>query len=488
QAGDVLYISVHDSQLPTAEIISYTVVGGNTTTSIASSFASAINGNTTLSTLGVTATSAGPVVTISSSSTTQTSYTQTTSTNATETITLSTSAGTTASINPSTSLSGSPTLAAGLNTVSVTAVSGGGTPTTNTYPITIASAPTKSFSFDANGNMTNTDTGTYPQYSYDAENRLIQIAYDGTNSTNMLYDAAGHRSQITETYNGVVLSTNNFVWCGDKLGEARLADSSLWRQYFRLGQISFTAGVGTNYFYNLDHLGSVREMTDASGAIVSQTTYDPYGIPTKLQGSISADFGYAGMYQHQRSGLNLTMYRAYSPTLGRWQGRDPLGEAAGTNLYRYSLNSPIVYKDPLGLDIVILYDPTALHGLGHAAALVGNESDGWIYYSNELNFPGIPPRFRGLDDFFEKYDRYRPENSALFDTTDEQDAAAHAAGQNSVDYYKFPSHTCANTTRDIANAAGLKLGKGGFLGTGFGATPRGVFRGAIRAHGIRLGL
>ena len=350
QAGDVLYISVHDSQLPTAEIISYTVVGGNTPTSIATSFASAVNGNTTLSTLGVTATSAGAVVTISSSSTTKTSYTQATSPNATETITLSDTVGVTAKVSPSNTLAGSPTLAASLNTVSVTAVSGGGTPTTNTYPITISTAPTKSFSSDANGNMTNVNAGTYPQYSYDAENRLIQIAYDGnSNSTNMAYDAAGHRSQMTETYNGAVLSTNNFVWCGNEICEARLADSSLWRQYFTRGQINFTGSSGTNYFYNLDHLGSVKEVVDGGGTIISQTTYDPYGIRTNLQGNIFSDFGYAGMYQHQRSGLNLTMYRAYSPTLGRWLSRDPLGEALGVNLYYYVRNNPINSIDSLGL-------------------------------------------------------------------------------------------------------------------------------------------
>jgi RHS repeat-associated protein len=145
------------------------------------------------------------------------------------------------------------------------------------------------------------------------------------------------------------LSTNNFVWCGNRICEARLADNSLWRQYFKLGQISFTSGVGTNYFYNLDHLGSVREITDNSGAVVSQSTYDPYGIRTNLQGIIFSDFGYAGMYQHPRSGLNLTMFRAYSPTLGRWLSRDPLGESMGTNLYSYVMNDPIDFIDPLGL-------------------------------------------------------------------------------------------------------------------------------------------
>jgi RHS repeat-associated protein len=70
---------------------------------------------------------------------------------------------------------------------------------------------------------------------------------------------------------------------------------------------------------------SIREMTDSSGVIQSQFGYDPYGRQTQISGSGAVpDFGYAGMYVHQRSGLNLTPHRAYSPSMGRWLSRDPV--------------------------------------------------------------------------------------------------------------------------------------------------------------------
>lgn len=44
------------------------------------------------------------------------------------------------------------------------------------------------------------------------------------------------------------------------------------------------------------------------------------------------------------------MFRAYSPDLGRWLNRDPIGERGGLNRYGYAQNSPVNMIDPLGLD------------------------------------------------------------------------------------------------------------------------------------------
>jgi uncharacterized protein (DUF2235 family) len=51
----------------------------------------------------------------------------------------------------------------------------------------------------------------------------------------------------------------------------------------------------------------------------------------------------------QETGLSYYGYRYYSPTMGRWLSRDPLGEAGGMNLVGFVGNSPENAADPLGL-------------------------------------------------------------------------------------------------------------------------------------------
>ncbi len=188
--------------------------------------------------------------------------------------------------------------------------------------------------------------GTDKTYLWDAENRLVGINYTGTSqSTRLTYDGLGRCVGIAELTGTTVTSTKRFVWCGDQRCEERDASGAVTRRFFAQGE---QVG-GASYYYSFDHLGSVREMTDATGATRARYDYDPYGVRTKVSGDLESSAGFTGHYVHAPSGLHLANFRAYDAATGRWLSRDPLQEAAGTNMYAYVKNNPVNQVDPLGL-------------------------------------------------------------------------------------------------------------------------------------------
>jgi RHS repeat-associated protein len=143
----------------------------------------------------------------------------------------------------------------------------------------------------------------------------------------------------------------------------------------------------------MDHLGSVREMVSDSGSVVAQYSYSPFGGKTAIVETTASDFGFAGMYWHSRSGLNLTWFRAYNPGLGRWLSRDPIEEIGGLNLYAYVENNPISLIDPSGTDKC---DPCAgLTGWALYACRRNNDPCkgywGWFLDICRHNNPGSEP-------------------------------------------------------------------------------------------------
>jgi len=351
-ASDVLWLSVHDTSLPQAENVSYTVQSGNSTTDCATGLKNAINANSTLTNLGITATSSGSTIFMTgSTSVGKTRISASKSTGATETLTLSETLGSTAGLSSSLHYAASPIVASGANSVNVTLESGGGTLVSKPMQLNIPSTSSSSHSYDANGNLTSDGTRSF---SWDAEDRLLQLTYPGSgNNTQFTYDPLGRCVKIVETVASSATSTKQFVRCDGEICEERDGISSLsnGKQFFSLGQVNFASGTPTNYFYTTDHPGSVREMTktvSGTTTIEAQYAYSPFGEVTKLQGSADADRQFDGYYVHARSGLCLAQYRVYSPTLGIWLSREPLALTGETD-YTFNFNNPISFVDLDGL-------------------------------------------------------------------------------------------------------------------------------------------
>ena len=162
--------------------------------------------------------------------------------------------------------------------------------------------PIPQLTYDANGNLTNDSTF---QYEWDAANRMTAVDYPSGARSLIVYDGQGRRVRISEIGpSGVITSTKNLVWEGMRVSEEKNSSGAVTKRYFDQGvQI-----IGSNYYYTRDHLGSVREMTDANGNVQAEYDYDPYGRQTQLSGSMNADFGFTGFTFISLAGLTLLCF------------------------------------------------------------------------------------------------------------------------------------------------------------------------------------
>jgi RHS repeat-associated protein len=202
-------------------------------------------------------------------------------------------------------------------------------------------------SYDLDGNLT---SDGQRNYTWDAENRLIGVTYPAQpgKQTAFAYDGLGRRTAITSTpAGGGSAVTTSYIWCGDRLCQARSGGNSPTRSYYAEGEL-VPGTPAQSLYYGSDQIGSVRRVF-ASTTSAPAYGYDPYG--NALQGTAPlTDFNYAGMFYNADSGLYLTQYRAYDPVGGRWLSRDPIGERndPAANLYAYVDGNPISRIDPYG--------------------------------------------------------------------------------------------------------------------------------------------
>ncbi len=97
-------------------------------------------------------------------------------------------------------------------------------------------------------------------------------------------------------------------------------------------------------------LGSTIGLSDSSGAVQTQYTYEPFG-KTSASGTVSTNSLQFTGRENDDTALYYYRARYYSPTLQRFIDEDPLGFAGGDlNLYAYVRNSPLNFVDPSGQD------------------------------------------------------------------------------------------------------------------------------------------
>lgn len=259
----------------------------------------------------------------------------------------------------------------------------------------LATRGSQSYTYDNNGNTLSGDG--LRTYKWDAENRLIEIDYAGTsNKSTFAYDGLNHRVKQVDTTGGVATETR-YLWCGERICQVRNGSDAMQARVFPEGEY-WLAGT-KKYVYMPDHLGSVRDVLDATtGSSVAALDYGPYGTKTRASGSFVPLYQYAGLQYHPRSGLFLAVNRAYDTVTAKWLNVDPIRENGGINLYDYVKANPLKYVDPNGKDAgaaiiarggISLLPEAGAGALGSVACADGPLSPGCILVGGAIVVGGI---------------------------------------------------------------------------------------------------
>ena len=105
-------------------------------------------------------------------------------------------------------------------------------------------------------------------------------------------------------------------------------------------------------------------MTDESGNVVNEYTYDPWGNILSENETVENPIKYAGEYYDEELDMYYLRARYYDPNVGRFTSLDieegEISNPLDMNRYVYCRNNPIKYVDPSGEKVYIIGKQIAL--------------------------------------------------------------------------------------------------------------------------------
>lgn len=202
--------------------------------------------------------------------------------------------------------------------------------------------------YDADGNLTTVSGSGTLSATYDLQNRPITLALNGA-STAYTYDGIGNRVQSAGS------QTHNYHY--DHMGRLLFETDSrgnVTAYYIYTGvRLVGVKESGASYFYRFDKTGDTVAVTNTSGFVVNLYTYTPFGSLSNSIGTLYNPFTFVGEFGVISEGGNVYFMknRYYDATTGRFMSKDPIGLKGGTNIYVYTINNPVNWIDPFGLDL-----------------------------------------------------------------------------------------------------------------------------------------
>ncbi len=192
-----------------------------------------------------------------------------------------------------------------------------------------------SLSYDADGNMTGNGGQSFV---WNARNQLVSF-----NGLSFQYDAFGRRTMNAAGTGFLYDGANAVQELTGSTVTANILAGGVDENFLR-------TDAGGSWDFLSDALGSTVALTDSTGTVQTQYSYEPFGNTTSSGLSASNPAQYTGQ-DNDGTGLYFYRSRYYSPAMGRFISEDPIGFAGGqANLYAYVGDSPLSFVDPFGMD------------------------------------------------------------------------------------------------------------------------------------------
>lgn len=215
----------------------------------------------------------------------------------------------------------------------------------------LLSDDTGTYGYDPRGNLSQYDEAGAPppqNYRWDAQSQLVEA----TGVSSYRYDGLGRRvEKVTPS------GTRRYVYDGDNILLEFDGGGAIVARYTHGEQVDQHLAMvrgGAAFYYHADHLGSVRSVTDGSGAEANRYRYDPYGRVVERVEAVENPYWFTGREEAREVGLYYYRARWYEARSGRFVSEDPwLTDASDWNFYAYVKNTPMLHRDPFGLDIWI---------------------------------------------------------------------------------------------------------------------------------------
>ena len=213
----------------------------------------------------------------------------------------------------------------------------------------LISAGTTTYQYDTDGNLIQENrSGTITSFQYNTDGTLARVDLPDGRVITYLYDHAGRR--VARAVDGS--RTHAWLYGTGLMPLAEFDGTGALRQRFVYagGPVPLVCERGGQTYHIItDQIGSPILVSDDSGAVVKQVSYDTWGnVLSDTNPAFDLPFGFAGSMADPDHELIRFGVRDYQPSTGRWTAKDPILFNGGLNLYAYAGSDPVNLVDQEG--------------------------------------------------------------------------------------------------------------------------------------------